>query len=331
MASIKKRDGSWVAQINKKGVRRSKSFPTKVLAQDWVSEVERELVVNDMSSGEFSSAGSMTITDLMRRYQDEIGYEWSDSKASAARRLVEVMGDLRVDKLSTLTVRDTALRQEKYGLGTLKISLKTLQGALTHAREAWLIDVDGKAVGRAITALEKSRHIPKVRERDRRVSAEEEALIVANWRSNLVPPDVVAFLIDTPLRSGEMCGILKGDIVGGNVVLIRNRKDPSDNARVDRVPLLGRSAAILQAQRTDSPFPYSQDQVSDAFRRAVRAAGLDDIRLHDLRHEGVSRLFARGMPLPLIANITGHKSWDMLKRYTHATAEDAHAWESANS
>ena len=42
-----------------------------------------------------------------------------------------------------------------------------------------------------------------------------------------------------------------------------------------------------------------------------------DLRFHDLRHEGITRLFDAGLSIPEVAMISGHKSWGMLKRYTH--------------
>lgn len=40
-------------------------------------------------------------------------------------------------------------------------------------------------------------------------------------------------------------------------------------------------------------------------------------RFHDLRHEATSRLFEKGLNVMEVAAITGHKTLDMLKRYTH--------------
>ena len=54
---------------------------------------------------------------------------------------------------------------------------------------------------------------------------------------------------------------------------------------------------------------------------ASRAAGLTDIRLHDLRHEGITRLFDRGWTIPQVAVVSGHKDWNTLRRYTHIDAE----------
>jgi integrase len=49
--------------------------------------------------------------------------------------------------------------------------------------------------------------------------------------------------------------------------------------------------------------------------------GNPGFRFHDLRHEAMSRLFERGLSLPEVATISGHKTWAMLRRYTHLSAE----------
>ena len=64
-------------------------------------------------------------------------------------------------------------------------------------------------------------------------------------------------------------------------------------------------------------FPYSTDAISAAFTRACQVLGIDDLHFHDLRHDGVSRLFELGKTIPQTASVSGHRSWSSLKRYTH--------------
>lgn len=47
-----------------------------------------------------------------------------------------------------------------------------------------------------------------------------------------------------------------------------------------------------------------------------------DLRWHDLRHEVTSRLFEKGLNPIEVQSITGHKSMQMLKRYSHIRAEN---------
>ena len=69
-------------------------------------------------------------------------------------------------------------------------------------------------------------------------------------------------------------------------------------------------------------FTITQSQLRDAWETARTAAGIQDIRLHDLRHEAVSRLFEKGLNVMEAASVTGHKTLAMLKRYTHLNPTD---------
>ena len=57
-------------------------------------------------------------------------------------------------------------------------------------------------------------------------------------------------------------------------------------------------------------------------RKAVRRAGIAGLRLHDLRHEATSRFFEKGLNVMEVASVTGHKTLQMLKRYTHLSVTD---------
>ncbi|WP_297392311.1 tyrosine-type recombinase/integrase [Acidiferrobacter sp.] len=65
------------------------------------------------------------------------------------------------------------------------------------------------------------------------------------------------------------------------------------------------------------------ESLSQAFKRVCKAAGITGLTFHDLlRHEATSRLFEQGLNPMEVAAITGHKTLQMLKRYTHLRAED---------
>ena len=76
---------------------------------------------------------------------------------------------------------------------------------------------------------------------------------------------------------------------------------------------------IKDSGRVWSLRPHS---ISQAFKRVCKAAGIEGLTFHDLRHEATSRLFEKGLGLMEVASITGHKTMQMLKRYTHLRVED---------
>ena len=64
------------------------------------------------------------------------------------------------------------------------------------------------------------------------------------------------------------------------------------------------------------------DAISQDFARACQNAGISGLHFHDFRHEATSRLFEKGFDTMEVSTITGHKTLQMLKRYTHLRAED---------
>jgi integrase len=68
-------------------------------------------------------------------------------------------------------------------------------------------------------------------------------------------------------------------------------------------------------------FPVTATAVRQAWDRLVKRAGIANLRLHDLRHEAVSRFFELGLSTPEVALISGHRDTRMLMRYTHLRPE----------
>lgn len=76
------------------------------------------------------------------------------------------------------------------------------------------------------------------------------------------------------------------------------------------VPLLGDSLNILQSQPKDDDlvFPYNSSSVTSGFQRVRNELGIRDLRYHDLRREGASRLLERGFSIEEVAQVTGHRN-----------------------
>jgi integrase len=139
-------------------------------------------------------------------------------------------------------------------------------------------------------------------------------------RQRIPMPDIIDFAVVTAMRAGEITRI-RWDHLDGPSILIEDRKHPTEKDGNDqRVPLLPAALQIIERQtspRTGPIFPFREHSVGTVFARATEALGIPDLRFHDLRHEGISRLFEAGYSLPEVALFSGHRSWTMLARYTH--------------
>ena len=71
-----------------------------------------------------------------------------------------------------------------------------------------------------------------------------------------------------------------------------------------------------QVPRTsDLVFPVSEVAVRQAWERLRKRSGLMDLNFHDLRHEAISRMFEKGLNVPEVASISGHRTASQLFRY----------------
>ena len=68
-------------------------------------------------------------------------------------------------------------------------------------------------------------------------------------------------------------------------------------------------------------YPITGNALRLAWERVKKRAGIEDLRLHDLRHEAISRFFEKGLSVPEVASISGHRDLRMLQRYAHARNE----------
>ncbi len=62
-------------------------------------------------------------------------------------------------------------------------------------------------------------------------------------------------------------------------------------------------------------FALTVNALKLSWQRLVKRAGIVDLHSHDLRHEAISRLFEKGLSVPEVALISGHRDMRMLFRY----------------
>ena len=66
--------------------------------------------------------------------------------------------------------------------------------------------------------------------------------------------------------------------------------------------------------------PLNPKSLGKEFRDACRMLGIDDLRFHDLRHEGCTRLAEQSFTIPEIQKVSLHDSWSSLQRYVSVKA-----------
>ncbi len=201
-----------------------------------------------------------------------------------------------------------------------------LSSIFTVARPAWGYPLARQEFDDAITVLKKLGLIRKGIERTRRPTLDELNRLMEHFgrildhRPASVPMQkVVAFAVFATRRQEEIT-LLRWDDLDGDRILVRDMKHPGDkkgNNVYCELPTEALAIVKSMPKAAERIFPYTTDAISAGFTRACRFLGIEDLRFHDLRHEGISRLFEMGRTIPQVAAVSGHRSWTSLKRYTH--------------
>ncbi|MCB8819547.1 site-specific integrase [Microvirga rosea] len=165
----------------------------------------------------------------------------------------------------------------------------------------------------------------------RLIDGDEAKLLGAlNSRSAWYLRHLIALAIETGMRRGELLSILWRDLdEAARTLTLRTTK----NGHPRTIPLTAEALRVLGEipRTTERVFPVTPNAVRLAWERLVTRAGVGDLRLHDLRHEAISRFFEMGLSVPEVALISGHRDPRMLFRYTHPRPEDIAQKLAANS
>ncbi len=299
MATFRKRGPyQWQAQVRKKGYPlQTKTFETKAAAEAWARATEYE-----MDQGLFVSraaAESTTLVELLQRYFEEVTPLKTGAGPESARIRVLLRHPLANRYVAGIRGVDIARyrdeRLKKVSPGTAKRDLVILSHLFEVARKEWGIHV--------YNPVRDIKLLPYAKARDRRLRSneagteEEETRLLAacrNARNPFLLP-IVRLALETAMRQGELVSLRWEHIdLNRQIAYLPDTK----NGEARSVPL---SSTVVKVMRSlprslhGHVFPgLTTEAVKRAYIRAVRRAGIEGLRFHDLRHEATTRLFEKG-------------------------------------
>ena len=131
---------------------------------------------------------------------------------------------------------------------------------------------------------------------------------------------IVRLLLLTGCLKGEILTLHRSDYREGHLFLRDSKTGPR------KVPLNSQARRILERQpRGGSPFVFPSPRDASRSRhpdielwyRVRKEAGIEDVRLHDLRHTYASHAVMNGVPVPVVSRMLGHSNVRMTLRYAH--------------
>ena len=319
--------------------RETKTFDRRQAALVWKEKREAELERPGAIDAARHKTSGATLADAIDRYV-------STSRKAIGRTKAQVLDAIKREPIadrvcSDIKSPDIVAFAEALAVGrkpqTVANYLSHLQSVFAIAGPAWGFGLDPNEMSAAFKVARRLGVTGKSESRERRPTREEIEAIFGFFRDRsirrpLAAPmhKLVAFALYSTRRQEEITRIRWSDYEqNARRILVRDMKNPGDKVGNHvRCDLPDEAAAIIDAMPkvADEIFPYSATAIGAAFTRACHRLGIDDLHFHDLRHEGVSRLFELGWNIPHVAAVSGHRDWKSLKRYTHIDTRAGDKW-----
>ena len=267
-----------------------------------------------------------TVADLAERYLRE--YVAVRCKPATVRGYRQVIRQHIVPMLGKLPVTGVGrvqVAELHYRLRKTPVAANDTVGALSrmfNRAEAWGMVPAGSNPCRGVRRY-RTRRLERflTEEEFRRLGETLDALEAVGW----VPVHAAAalrLLMLTGCRSGEIVGLRWEDVhLECNEIRLRDSKTgprtvalaPAAARVLAELPRLPGNPWVVVGARPGSRLTH----IAHYWYRVRGRAGLEDVRLHDLRHSFASRALALGEPLPMIGRMLGHSRIQTTARYAH--------------
>lgn len=281
-------------------------------------------------------AERLTVEDALDRYEKEVTSTkkvlTQRAELGRAKQLKSFFGKYSLAAVTPDLV--AAYRDERLAAGkannTVRLELALLSHLFTVAIQEWRI-------GLVYNPVANIRKPSAGAGRNRRLTENEEKRLLdaADKHSNPMFGWLVRLALFTGMRTNELVTLTRGQVdLKRRIVRLYDTK----NTNPRTVPLSLKATEVfkealqnpLRPLKTELIFfgepgrdgkrrPYSFRKIWHNMKKEL---GLEGLHFHDLRHEVISRLVEAGLGDQEVAAISGHKSMQMLKRYTHLRAED---------
>ncbi|WP_052657426.1 site-specific integrase [Thalassospira sp. HJ] len=337
MASIRKRKGKFTITINVPkdypykvyAKTFSKTFNSKKDALFWARHTHDSMKLGSWRDPRLLDEDKEQDTlfkDVLNRYLKEVSVhkKGHDKEIGRIKKyMAHLIGQKFLYKIKSsdiADIRDELLKQGK-AASTVRNEIFILSNVFQVAKFDW----GYSSLENPVEILRQRKNsLPKPAPgRERRLEGDEEYRLMEAIEKGHDSHEMKAIIIvalETGMRLGEILGA-KRAWLKGDVLSLPDTKNGT-NRDVILSPKALDAIQNLHLRLSGDIFGLNKDKVEYRWKMALREAEISNLRIHDLRHEALSRMVAKGANLKIIMRQSGHKSVDMLMRYTHPTNDD---------
>ncbi len=301
------------------------TFNRKTDAKKWAQHTEA--AIREGRHFKTSEAKKRTLGELIDRYIRDILPAKTKSALKQAKQLEWWKDEIGYLSLADVTPPQISEMRDKLLQTRKPATVVRYMAALSHAFTVavneweWLED----------NPMRKVRRPKEPRGRVRFLDDAERAVLLKACQASacvhLYP--VVVLALSTGMRQAEIMNLKWMDIdLNRGYMILHETK----NGERRSVPLVGHAFEVIKAlskvRRIDTPLLFASERnscvpidIRTPWGKVLKAAKINDFRFHDLRHTAASYLAMNGASLAEIAEILGHKTLQMVKRYAHLSEQ----------
>ena len=320
MASVAKCRGRWTTRVSTSNSVLKKTFNTKKEAIAWGAIKDLELEQGKQSSGETS-----TFAELGWIYQRRYSVLKAESTAKTETTIINKLSRQKWAKvpLHSLTADDLwewrEQRSKECSPNTLRREIAIMRSVIRKAPDLG-VHVDAAIFLQIPKPREVAREPERISETD---MLQLEMAAQVNEKRNPYMKPLIRLAVETGMRRGELLNIAWSDVdLAKGFIRIPAVKAKTNKDR--NIPLTPKAKRIVADLAVDNDnlelvFDVTGNAVRCAFQRLRERAGMPHLHFHDFRHEAVSRFYDMGLTTPEVMAISGHRSVNMVERYSHAS------------
>ena len=239
------------------------------------------------------------------------------------RKLLPAFGSLRLDRVTRADIQEWFDAYSRSAPGGANFALQVLRQSLQFALERGLIDSNPAASVRPNRRPRLSRFLS--RDELRRLN---EVLDRHSGGPRSAQADIIRLLILTGCRKLEIVRLKKHEVDGDRLRLEDSKTGPRTvHLSAEAREIIERRMVVPGKLLFPSPRNPERPRCGELklWYEIRREIGMEDVRLHDLRHSYASQCVIEGVPLPVVSSLLGHSQSAMTLRYVHAADKDVEA------
>jgi integrase len=290
--------------------------------------------LTDIEEGRFfDRPKNIKMVEVIDKYMNEVS-QFKSGSHERNRQIVEhfkaFFGDELIEEVNPpLLSKYKAERLQTITKKGRPVSPDTVRKELSLLRQIFNVAIDEWELVKENPVRKIIKSLPQEEKRVRYVLPEEAEKLRFTIPAWLSP--IVITACQTGLRRTNLLSLTTQQVDFTSNRLIVDKTKNGNSIGIGMTSIVRDSLLdVIRNRKVISPYvfcddrgrPHSPHKVSVAFKRACRSAGVDNLRLHDLRHDFATLMLRKTKNLVDVQHAMGHKDSRMTMRYAHLLPDD---------